>query len=107
MSDGDVSFFWVSFLPIFLELGIKRRQFFWSQLSKHVRNGNLVILGYYLVPVFVLGVYFSPIFPSIGYPLKAKFWSWVKKKFFVGISPYKFRSSTPPGLNKHRRQKAE
>ena len=49
LSDGDVPFFRVSFLQIFLEQGIKRRQIFWSRLSKHVKRGNFVTTGYYLV----------------------------------------------------------
>ena len=33
----------------FLEQGIKRSQIFWSRLSKHVKRGNFVTTGYYLV----------------------------------------------------------
>ena len=47
--DRDVPFFMVSLSPIFLERGIKGSQFFWSQLSKHVKGGNFVRSGYYLV----------------------------------------------------------
>ena len=49
LSDGDMPFFRVSFSPIFLEQGIKRRQVFWSRLAKHVKRGNFVTTGYYLV----------------------------------------------------------
>ena len=37
------------FRLFFLEQGIKRRQIFWSRLSKHVKRGNFVRTGYYLV----------------------------------------------------------
>ena len=50
LSDGDVPFFRVSaFWPIFLGQEIKRRQIFWSRMSKHVKRGNFVTKGYYLV----------------------------------------------------------
>ena len=37
------------FRPFFLEQGIKRRPVFWSRLSEHVKRGNFVTTGYYLV----------------------------------------------------------
>ena len=72
LSDGDVPFFRVSFSPIFLQRGIKRRQIFWSRLSKHVKRGNFVRTGYYSVKFSCFWVYFSPIFSRTGYHLKAK-----------------------------------
>ena len=49
LSDGDVPFFRVSVRLFFLEQGIKRRQVFWIRLSKHVKRGNFVTTGCYLV----------------------------------------------------------
>ena len=74
--------------------GIKRRQFFCSRLSKHVRRGNFVRSSYYSVQFLYFAVYFSPIFSRIGYHLKAKLLELGKKQFFVGTFPYK--SSTHP-----------
>ena len=37
------------FRLLFQEQGIKRRQIFWSRLSKHVKRGNFVTTGYYVV----------------------------------------------------------
>ena len=47
--DGDEPFSGYRFRLFFLEQGIKRRQIFWSRLSKHVKRGNCVMTGYYLV----------------------------------------------------------
>ena len=77
-----------------LEQGIKRRQVFWRRLSKHVKN--FVKSGYYLVQFLCFGVYFSPIFSRTGYHLKAKILEQDENFCFVGTSPFKFRSSTPP-----------
>ena len=53
---GDVPFLSVSSSPIlrlsFLEQGIKRRQSFWSRLSKHAKQGIFVRSGYDLVQAF-------------------------------------------------------
>ena len=61
----------------FLELGIKRRQFFRSRLSKHVKGGNFVRSGYYLVKCLcflsILFIDFFFAFSRIRYHLKAKF----------------------------------
>ena len=40
---GMCCFFRVSFSPIFQGRGIKRRQFFWSQLSKNVLKREIVL----------------------------------------------------------------
>ena len=49
LTDGDVPFSGYRFRLFFLEQGIKRRQIFWSRLSKHVKRENFVRTGYYLV----------------------------------------------------------
>ena len=49
LSDGDVPFSGYRFRPFFLEQGVKRRQIFWSRLSKHVKRRNFVTMGYHLV----------------------------------------------------------
>ena len=48
-------------------------------------------------PILVfLGILFTDFFLEQGIISRQKFWSKMKKFFFVGTSPYKFRSSTPP-----------
>ena len=87
------------FRLFFLEQGIKRRQIFWSRLSKHVKRGNFVRTGYYLVKFLCFGVYFSPIFSRTGYHLKGKilelgeniFLSWAHPRTNLGQVP------PPPG----------
>ena len=100
LADGDAPFFH-GIVVAYCERGIRRRQFFWSRLSKLGKKGNFVRSGYHLVQLLCFGVYFSPIFSRIGYHLQAKILEPSKTKFFVGTSPYKFRSSAslpPPGL---------
>ena len=46
------------FRLLFLERDIKRRKFFWSPLSKHVKGENFVRSGYYLVQFLRFEVYF-------------------------------------------------
>ena len=75
-----VPFFRISFPLLFLGWGIKRRQFFWSRFSKHVKRGNFVRSSYHLVQFLCFG-FFSPIFARIGYHVKVKFWS-RREKFF-------------------------
>ena len=47
LSDGDVSFFRVSFSPIFSRTGYQKKANF--LVSKHVKRGNSVTTGYYFV----------------------------------------------------------
>ena len=62
LSDRDVPFFRVSISPIFCSTGYpKRRQIFWSSLSKHVNRETFVTTDYYLVKSLCFLVYFSPI----------------------------------------------
>ena len=58
-----------------------------------IRGGGKVHFSDGAVPFF--RVSFSPIFCGTGYLRKAIFVE-PGKKIFVGSSPYKFRSSTPP-----------
>ena len=61
--EGDVLFFRVSFSPIFLEQGNKRRQVFWSRLSKHVKRGNFCYNGLLPSQIFVfLSILFTDLF---------------------------------------------
>ena len=46
---GCAVFQGIVFRLFVLEQGIKRRQISWSRLSKHVKRGNFVTKGYYLV----------------------------------------------------------
>ena len=51
------------FLLFLLEQGIKRRQFFWSRLSKHAKRGNFVTMFTLLSQIFSqLCTIFSQIF---------------------------------------------
>ena len=58
-------------------------------LSKHVKKGDFVRSGYYLVQFLCLGVYYLPNFSRIGYHVKAKILEPGKKILSVGSSPYK------------------
>ena len=89
------------FRLFFREQGIKRRQIFWSRLSKHVKRGNFVTTGYFVVQFLCFWVYFSPIFLEQGIIWRQKFWSRAENFYFVGTSPYKSRSSTPPPPGAH------
>ena len=76
LSNGDVPFLRVLFSLIFLKRGIKRRQFFWSRLSKgEILLDRVAVSSYF----FVLEYVFYQFFLEWGIISGQKFWSWVKK----------------------------
>ena len=69
---------------------------FWSQLSKHVKRGNFVRLGFYLVQVLCFVVYIPfTNFSRIRYDLKAESLDPGQEKIFHSTSPN--LGKVPPG----------
>ena len=57
-----------------------------------------IIQSRFCVLEYTFHRFLSPNFCRIGYHLKAKILEAGRKIFFVGTSPYKFRSGTPLGF---------
>ena len=97
---GDVPFFKVSFLLIFLERGSKEGNFSCAGCqSKSKMKFCKIGLLCGLILVF-WSIFLTDIF-RIRYHLKAKILEQGKDNYFVGTSPCKFRSSIPllpPGI---------
>ena len=94
-------FFRVSFSPIFSGTGYQNKASFLDQVVKTCQKGKFCSIGLSFSPFFFVFEYtFHRFFLEQGIIWRQKFWSRVKKYFFVGTSPYKFRSSNPPGKKK-------
>ena len=89
-------FFRVSFSPIFLRTGYQKKANFLEQVVKTCQKRTFCYNGLLSSHIVVFLSILSLIFSRTGYHLKAKILEQGEKFFFVGTSPYKFRSSTPP-----------
>ena len=89
-------FFMVSFTPIFSRTGYQKKANFLEQVVKTCQKRKFCYNGLLFSQIFVfLSILFTDFFQN-RYHLKAKILEQGEKFYFVGTSPYKFRSSTPP-----------
>ena len=88
----------VSFSPSFFNVGIKRRQFFWSRLSEAVFCKCKLLFRHFPLLMLLFGVYFQPMFSKARYHLEETSLK-PGEKSFLGVHipvPVHIKSSALP-----------